>query len=267
MPAGKLEALLTIPSGTVRIVATHSVEGAKNIDFTAGKTYYHSTAGNDSVTFGARFQALLDTAFSGGTAPTFTVSHSGGEGGTGKYSVTPSAGTIEFTGTFHEALAEYTGLEGVGPASPATSELYPDGWWSADCPCARAYGVSDPGHDIGDLVSTKAPDGTVISTEYNRYTEYSLEWLYVPDTKTRINANSSLNQRQAFQRFHRQCILGEASWCSPGGPIRWHADADDDTTYYDYKITDMGSFKAAPAFEGLTAYYPIAIPRMIQVPS
>lgn len=264
---GKIEGLITVPTGGWTIEFQHSVEGAKNITFAAGETYYWSSDGNQASTLPEELKSKLDTAFSGGTAPTFTVAIGAGEDGTGTLTITPSVGTVEATGTFTASASTLMGdLGGVGPGASITSPSQCKSLWLAPTASNSLYGALDAGWDEADYATTKAPDGTVIATQYNRYVANRIEWQNCPRNKVRIAYESTTNE--SFQTFYRDVILGEHAAMTPGGPIRWYPDADTDGTNFEYKVILPGpTFQPQRVIEIWTGLYPVVLDRLIQVPA
>jgi hypothetical protein len=259
---GKIEARITIPAGGWTIAAVHSVEGSKDLVFVAGDTYYWSDKGDGSPFFLQEWEDLLNVAF----AATFTVTGGFAEDGTGKMTVAVDSGTIVFSGVFPADAVTLTGeLDGPGAAASITATNAVKGLWLAPTASNSLYGALDAGWDESDYVATKAPDGTVVATRYNRHVANRIEWQNCPRNKVRTAYESTTNE--AFQTFYRDVILGEHAAMAPGGPIRWHPDADSASSF-EYKVITPGpELRPQRVVEIWTGLYPVVLDRLIQVPS
>lgn len=263
---GKLEALITVPTGGWTIEFTHSVEGAKDVTFAAGETYYWSSLGDQAADLPLTLKTKLDAAFSGGTAPTFSIGEGFGEDESGLISITASAGTIEVTSITASADTLLGGIDAAAAGATIISPNHVKSLWLAPTASNSPYGVLDPGWDEADYATTKAPDGTVVATRYNRYVANRIEWQNCPRNKVRTAYESTTNE--SFQTFYRDAILGEHAAMNPGGPVRWHPDADDPATFFEYKVVTPGpTFQPQRVVETWTGLYPVVLDRLIQVPA
>lgn len=259
---GKLETLITIPTGGFSIEATHSGEGAKTITFSAGDTYYWSSLGDQA----ADFAATLETKFDAEFAVDVTVTIAAGEDGTGRLTILVASGTIEITSITATADTLMGGIDAAGASASLVSPNAVKGLWLAPTASNSPYGALDAGWDEADYVASKAPDGSVVVTQYNRTVANRIEWQNCPRNKVRTAYESTTNE--SFQTFYRDAILGEHAAMTPGGPIRWHPDADTDGTSFKYKVITPGpTFRPERVVEIWTGLYPVVLDRLIQVPA
>jgi len=262
---GKLEALITIPTGGWTSTLTESAGGTGTPVFTAANTYYHSTAGNDSIDFPAELKAQLDAESPNGR--TYTVTLGGGEDGTGKLTISVDSGTFTLTGVTaaYLALMGFTG-ELTPTASSFTSQSAVQGLWLPPSASNSLYGASDAGWDEADYVATKAPDGTVVATRYNRFVANRIEWQNCQRAKVRTAYESTTNE--SFQTFWIDGVLGEQAWATVGGPILWYPDADVDGTSFNYAVINPGkTFRPERVVQNWTGLYPVVLDRLIKVPT
>ncbi len=262
MPNGKLESLITIPTGNWTMDFVHSSEGSKTITLTAANTYYWSSAGNDTVDLVARLEALLDAAF---TAD-WTVSIGAGENGTGKVTISVAGGGTFTTANTDADLQTLLGMTGGEFSSGAASQTSPGhvrGLWLPDGPPQSLYGVSSVGWSEFDAATTEAPDGTTVSTAYNEKRANGLGWIC---KRSKVVVEYESTAGESYEQFYRDCVYGNAAFATAGGPIRWTPDAADDATFHTYKLPVRSVFRHERLSGDWVGYFQIAEPRLVKVP-
>jgi hypothetical protein len=265
MARGKLEALITIPTGDLSFDVTETGGGGASatITLTAANTYYHSTAGSDTVDLAARLKALLDAGLNG----TYTVSTDSSDGGTGKTTISVSGGGVSFfdvTWTDTE-IRDILGYQGdLSNGTSYTSGDHALGLWLPDCPHEQPFGVDDEGWDEYDSANTQSPDGTVVSTVYNRRVANQLTWQAITASRTRTVDEATTNE--AYQTFYKQCLTAASTGFTPGGPVRWYPDADVDGSSTEYRAALERRQAPNRLVQNWSGLYTIQSPRLVKVP-
>lgn len=258
---GKLESLLTIPSGGYDFSLDDATGGPYTVSLTADNTYYWSAAGNDTVDLPARLKERMDAASVGNT---YTVTISAGEGGTGKLTIAVDSGTFDLTWTDTE-LRDLCGFDAnISAAASSTGADQVHGLWLPDCPPMTPFSVSDEGWDESDAITTMAPTGQLCSTVYNTRVATSLEWRMVAKARARTADESTTNE--SFQTFYKQSLWGLKEWASAGGPINYHPDADVDGTFTNYGVVLDKEFKPPQVTAGFDSWYTVMLRRLVKVP-
>lgn len=266
MAIGKLEAKITIPTGnwTFDVAETGGGAASDTITLTAANTYYHSTAGNDTNDLAAALEALLNAA---SLNATYTVTVSAGVGGTGKYTITASGGSvtafaITWTSTDLRDLLGWTG--DVSGALTYTSPNNALGLWLPATPHDQLFGNSDDGYLVTDAAVTTAPNGTTVATLYNRRYENELSWSCVADAKTRIAAETTTNA--SWECFFLKCLTASAAGFAVAGPVRWYPDADTDGTSFEYKAANLTEDKPTRRSASYSGHYTVQSGLLVKVP-
>jgi len=234
---GKLERIIQIPTGdwTFELTESTPVTTPATVTLTAAKTYYWSSAGNDTVDLAAKLKALLDAASP--NSRTYTVTPTFGENGAGGITIAVSSGTFEMD-TFKENAAANNALRDLlgfsGDLTPTAASHVSDqqclALWLPDRPYYNRYGSGDWGHEISDVTGSVSPGGDVSIQYSQRYEVMPLEWQGITRAKMRIAGESTTGE--SFQRVYRNDMLGERGYCAQaGGPFRFYPDAADDATY------------------------------------
>ena len=237
------------------------------ITLTAAKTYYHSSAGNDTLDLPARLMALLDAA----GAATYAVSVDAVEGGTGRYTISASGGSVTaFSLTWiSTALRDLLGFPGhlaiaAGPltyVSPGAAE----GLWIPDGAPLSLTSIGDE-IDESDHTVLESPTGVYVHRlAYHRKRVITdLRYPHISRARARIVGETYVNE--SWQQFWRDVIDGDASAYLQVGQARIYPDAGDDATYYDYWLC-AGTEECRPIAlrEGWQGRFTITCPRLVRV--
>ncbi len=134
---GRIESAVVVPSGGWAVAVNDGV--AYNATLPAA-TYAGPTA-----LVAAWVVALNAAALGAGSAKTFTASIASGEQGTGKTTITISAGTFSLTWTatnLRDLLGWAAGLAAAGTYTSPSGCL---GMWLPDCPISQPFPRGDTG--------------------------------------------------------------------------------------------------------------------------
>lgn len=264
---GKWESLITVPTGGWSCALTEVTDppgggaSAAAIDFVAAKTYYHSSAGNDTVSLAAKLKALLDAE---GVA-TYTVTCDDGEGGTGRYTISATGGSVtEFAITWDEdGLRDVLGFttdDDLSGALTYTSTDAAQGLWLPDGPPL----YDEPGDESDETVAADKAGTNVHRLTYSRIIVISdLVYQGLSRGKSWIAGETYANE--SYQRFWRDAIQHDLSYLK-ASQIRWYPDAATDGTHTDYWVHAMPNAKYEAMVQGWRGLYNIRIPRLTEVP-
>lgn len=181
--AGRLEALITIPTG-IAISATNSVGGPTTVTITPGNYYWTS-----NLIYGAmadQLQTDLNTQRPSGWTVTFDAN-------TRLLTIncTNTPWSITWTSVpFRNLLGFAANISSVSVAQTGTKQVR--GLWAPDCPLDME---GDPrmAPIVTDLRQTRSPQGLVISIVGNRYYRHrGLVWAAVASSRYRA-AGAVLN--------------------------------------------------------------------------
>ena len=261
----KWEALITIPAGgwDCALVETGGTGQSGTVSLIAAKTYYHSSDGNDSATFVEAMTAALDGVGNG----TYGVEFNGGEGESGRYSITcaPIAtGITSFAITWTDpAFGQVMGFTatitgGLTYTSPAAAQ----GAWLPDGPYLGLTGIDDP-LDKSDQTVAIAPGGT--SAHRLQYSRMSIieGARYQSITRARARIAGETYANESWQKFWRDVIDGDLSAYLALGKVRIYPDADTDSTYYDYWVDATPDCTPTAIKEGWQGLFDVPCPRLI----
>lgn len=262
MANGRWEGRIKIPTGGWSIAVTDSGGGPETISLTAANTYYHSSAGNDSVDLGAKLKALLDANST--LAGTYTVSIAAGEGGTGKYTISATGGgniSITWTSTALRDLLGFTG--NLSGAASYTGTNHAQALWLPTCPVETRYGLSSDGLKLRDGSVALAPDGTYKAIVYASHTrnEYVYPWIRAARC---IQAEESTTN-ESFERFWHHVIAGDGAWAEAGAELRWYKDAADDATFKTFNVTDVSRPMYDRALDEFAGLWKVTLPVVLDV--
>ncbi len=233
---GKLEYLITVPTGGWGFTLKEGGASVGSGSLTAGGTYYLSSNGSEGKTFLAAIKSAIEAV--PGRAGTYTVTGGFGEDGSGKITISVT-GVASFelvsfleNGAANNSLRLLMGFTSdLTPASTTfTSDQHVQHLWLPNRPWYNGLGIGDYGTEVTDGRVTIGPTGEVNALSSQRYEEMFLEWRGLSRAKTRIQGE--VTTRESFQQYFRDCMLAEASGAKEAaGPQRFHQDADDDATY------------------------------------
>lgn len=230
-----------------------STGAGATITLTAAKTYYHSSAGNDTVDLPARLIVLLDAAGAG----TYTVAIDAAESGTGRYTISAGGALTAFTLAFVSAplkallgFSANLGTDG-NLALTYTSQGAAQGLWlpSSGNGSGIALGTTAIGDDLDetDASDIGTPDSSNVTRfSYNRRGINAVDYQACTAARSRIAYETYANE--SWQKFWRDCIDGDLSaYLVAVAQVRIYPDAAVDGTYYDYWVRGM----ASPAMDGI----------------
>jgi hypothetical protein len=245
---GRLEARITIAGSTTATV------GGGTATITAG-TYYW---GDFLTEVGTRFA----------TAASTTCALSAGFGRAGTGLVTITFGVAKAIVWVSTSLRDLLGF--AGDSASATSHvgtLHARNVWLPNChyQAPNAISASFRGHRFADKRDAENAAGYVWSHVGQTKEVNWLRWPSAYRSKTFIANEATTNE--SFERFLRDGIWGEASWGTPGGPVKFIPDAAEDSVYATYMVPGMAEFQPTPYFDGwVGGPHTIEIPRLVVVP-
>lgn len=267
MANGKLEARAIVPTGGWAFDITETPSASATITVPAFE-YYHSSGGT-STSLVAKIQSALTAATAGPLAATYTISCDAGEGGTGKYTITATGGSvtsfaITWTDTeLRDLLGWSTSPSG---ALTYTSEGQAQGLWLPEYGFQCVGGGSFPGRIVSDQQIAMASSGATFSVMGRKYREKSITWPMEPVAKVLTVQETTVNA--SFETFLIDGIYGEASWGTSAGPIRFYEDADVNgthLTYYAHGFETWDPHELREHWSG--GLYGVTLPKLIQVPA
>jgi hypothetical protein len=214
--------------------------------------------------------ALLDEVadkFATAAGETCTVTAATGEGGTGKVTITFGAATaVTWVDTDLRDILGFDDdlLSDASHVSPGSARSV----WLPTCPFLTLNSGKDSrwrGHRDGDFRHAMNMSGHVWARHGQHHVRLEpLRWQAVRRDRIWI-ANESVTG-QSFEQFWLDGVWGEAAWGSPGGPIRWYPDADNDGVWGTYRAIDAMTFLPGQLQESWAGMWGVTMPPMIQVP-
>lgn len=266
MANGKLEGRITVPTGGWDLALTETGGGGASgtVTVAAGK-YYHSSAKDFATDFPAELAVQLDAI---GNA-TYTVTVDATEGGTGKYTISATGGSvtafaISWTDTDQRDMMGFSQGNLSGGLTYTSDDQAKLLWLPSKPPVTLALTDVWRGWHETDLHQLESPLGHVFSIAGERKTIMSMQFPLQAAAKTWRAQESTVNE--SFEQMYLDCIYGAGPGGTPGGPVRWHQDADTDGTYGTYYVVGMREWKPADVQEGWTGRYTISLPRLVQDP-
>ena len=264
MSNGKLEGLVTVPSGGWTVSLTGSSSGDSVLP--AGE-YYMSSAGDGS-------NSLLDelaSQWSTTTGDTVSLSISGGESGTGKVTITSDAtlGVTWDSGDSDTTLRTLLGFDADGDLSGSMSYTSRES--------ARAIWLPNTGYQTLNVGNNwagirRSNKRTMVnmagyswSLAGQRRAERRIVWPAVARERTWIVDETTTGQ--SAQQFWRDCVLAEGAWAAePGGPLRFYEDADTDGTHRTYMATEWSEFAPNTFRTHFVSYWGVATGVLVERP-
>lgn len=253
---GRLEYQITVPTGGW----TATVGGT--LATVAAGTYYLSSPGSGA----ADLLATIGTAFATAAATSCTVTASLAGNGTGLSTI--AFGVSKAITWISADLRDVLGFTAnQGAATSHVSPRHVRGAWLPTCPFyVRNSGDLWRGHREGDYRARESAAGHVFSLHGQHKTVLEpLRWGGVK--QKRIWIVNEVVVHESLERFWLDGMWGEASWGTPGGPLRWHPCSTGDDTYGTYRPTaGTEIFNPDHLREGFAGLWSVTMPRMIQVP-
>jgi hypothetical protein len=216
---GRLEASVVIPAGGWAVAVNDG--SAYNATVAAG-TYSGPTA-----VLAALVVSLNAAALAAGSARTWTGSIASGEQGTGKTTLTCSAGanvTLNWTSTnLRNLLGWAANLSGAITFTSPSGCL---GLFLPDCPISQPFPLADLGNHEADVSQTSSPLGVVHTIRtVSRLRHPGIAWSHV--TLARARQSQEANGVRSWERFVRDCLIGTTglSYLGPGCKVTVWPDA------------------------------------------
>lgn len=243
----RLEGQVTIPASTTATV------GGGTATITAG-TYYPTS-----------LMTEVATQFATASGTTCTITMGWGRAGSGLVTIT--FGVAKAIAWVSTALRDLLGFAGdSASATVHVGTLHARNVWLPNChyQAPGAVTATFRGHKEADKRDAENAAGYVWSHMGQKKEVNWLRWASAFRSKTFIG--SEVTAGESFERFWQDCILGDASWGTPAGPVRFYPDADD-TVYAQYKVPGMADFRPTPYYDGwVGGPHTIELPRLVIVP-
>jgi len=263
---GKIEGLITVPAGGWSAQLTDSLGGPTTVTVPAG-TYYPSVADSGARGLAAELESQADAAM----GQDWNVILASGEGGTGKTTINCVGGTctVIWTDTdLRDALGFTANLSGsTGYTSPNQARCL----WMPDGYPIVPFDLDDySGIEENDLIATEAPGGQVYVVGGQTKHALDVTWTGVSHAKTRIAAETTVNE--SFEKFRNDCIVGAASFTTPGGPLAVWMNAGSSASNIKFRISNgeqLSRFTAEQldATPGALRHWNIRLDRLVKIPS
>ena len=252
MPRGRLEGLITVPTGGWTLSATNGTGGPSTVTIAAGS--YTTTS----------YCSYLQTQLNASRPAGWTVTPSFGESGTGLVTINCSSVNWSVTWTSTE-LGSLIGHGNITARASALSGGICPAVWMPDCAYWSPYGKGDHGHYVTDMRQTISPNGAVKTLFGNEMRVLpGLKWEAVQ--KARVKSFDIGAAFQPFEEFWRTVVLGKYYAALPvGSTIAFFPDADVATST-DYRIVDLATFAPPQTVSGYAGLYRVELPRLIEVP-
>lgn len=227
---GRLEGRITLTTAWTATV------GGGTATIAAG-TYYPST-----------LLTAVGTAFATASGTTCAATASLGESGTGIVTITfGSAKAIAWVSTDLRDILGFTADSASATTHTSTKQLR--GVWLPGSNYHALNPVSESWVGWYESDARSAVNGAGYSWTVMGQTRriVSLTWPFVP--RSRAHIGNEVTANQSFERFARDCIWGEPSWGTAGGPIRFYPDAAA-TFYAAYAVPDASRIAPELAHDG-----------------
>lgn len=266
---GRIEALMTIPTGGATMSVTNTGGGPTTVTIPAG-SYYLTAAGGVTGLL-ATVKAQLD-ATRPPASGSWTVALSTGASGTLRITITCTGSwDIEWTGAQGPNLGEILGWEGdvTGVSGAVTSDNQARGVWGPDCPLwMNGHPRMAPKKtDRRDQVS---PTGNVIAIVGNkRYVHRGLRYSHVP--LARYREGSATYENASWERFLDDTQWGENhTWFTPGSKCQIYdhtgsavgSDYASGTGVSGWYLVGLDAIQTDQSEQGYTGLFRVEIPEI-----
>lgn len=263
---GKLEARIRIPTGGWDLSVVETGGGSATVTVPAGDYYHSSGVDSGDSLVAALAAALTDDAT---LTATYTVAISAGESGTGKVTITASGGSVTAIAlTWDDTdLRDVLGFSGDEVATlTVTGDYHARALWLPDC-SPQALNTSPwPGVYESDMAGAESASGHRFAVSGQvKVAREDLRWPAVSQARTWKYSESVTGE--SFERFWLDNIVGRAAWALPEGPIRYHADADDDAGYWTYKAAGPRAFAPDQVKQNWAGKFLVHLPRLVLLPA
>jgi hypothetical protein len=226
---GRLEGRITVPTG-----GWTATVGGGTATIVAG-SYYAKT-----------LLTAVGTAFASAASTTCTAVGSHGEAGTGLVTITfGSAKAIVWVSTDLRDILGFATDSASATSHVGTMQMR--GVWLPNCAYKAPNGIGAwRGWRESDFRSAENAAGYVFAHMGQEKEVTELSWHAVE--RARVWTANETSDNTSWERFHRDCLWGVASWGTAGGPVRFYPDAADSATYVVYKVPDASMIKPQPFY-------------------
>ncbi len=257
---------MTVPTGGWTLSINDSGAGAAVTATLAAGTYYWSTADTIGGGTASLLSAISTSLNLAATTDTITVTLSAGESGTGKLTITSSGSTtIAWVSTDWRDLMGFASDLAAGTTWTSPSQVR--NLWLPDCFYNAPNAVDDAfrGWRESDLRENENAAGYGWAHMGQEKVVNAISWHAV--SRSRIWQANESTTNASWERFCRDGIWGVAGWGTPGGPLRFHPDADSNALYATYRPFQLQNIQPSPAMDGWAAGpWVVSLPRLVQVP-
>ena len=253
---GRLESLITVPSGGWVVAIQGGSDGSPLNATVAAGTYYMTDL----------YAAVQTACNATATLDTWTVTWANGEDATGKVTIAATGGNYTATWTDSD-LRDCLGFETDGTLSGAATNTSTDQakhCWFPDGPHETEYGPNDDGWKESDLRATESPGGNAKFLAGNSKTVNWIRFNGISRAKCRIAGETVGNE--SFEQFHNDAVLGNGPGGMPGAQWKWYWDADV-ATALNCTAHGLEMWKPEKLAEGWIEQWRITVPRLVKVPA
>lgn len=259
--AGRLEALITIPTGGAVVAATNGVGGPTNVTIPAGTYYYTSAGGISSII------TELQTQLNASRPDGWTVTHSlTGTSSTGLVTIncTSTPWSISWTSTaLRDLLGFNSNITAVSAAVNGT--LQARGLWFPRCPLALD---GDPGMapKYSDLRTVDTPRGDIIGHVGNIARRHKrLRWSHVP--RDRYREASATYDYGSWEAFVDDTQHGQGhSYFTPATKVQIYDHnaqrVGTDASVTGWYMRGVEALDSRMSVENFTGYFSVEIPEI-----
>jgi len=250
------------------------------ITLTSGQTFRL----NENGAFVAPVQVnsgvyYLSTQAPGGVQPLLTAFENElNAAGNGTYSVTLNTATgqieviaigvanfgIDWIGADLPNLLGFTQGNLAGNNNHTSQSVPQSLWFPGACPVTLAHSEDWRGIPEVDMHQNESPRGDVFSLVGERKMTMELQFDAVRGCRTWI-AHENV-PGESFERFFLHAIAGDGVGSSPGGPVRWHQDANTLNKFGSYYVVGLRTFRPEQVTRGWAGLYRFRVPRLVLLP-
>lgn len=216
------------------------------------------------------FVTVVKAAFNAASASAWNITHSLGEGGTNKITISETSFSVTWSATtYGPNVRDIFGFAGniSGASTSSTGTKQVRFCWLADAPWKTPHGKNEAGWYLTDARETVSPAGHVVGFVGNTQRRNRIEYNGVAEAHCRIASESTTNE--SFERFWLDAIVGQGPGSVVCGPIYWYTDADSSSTgAFSYSVVGdaLRQFPGQLMVDGYTGFYSIGFD-VVEVPS
>lgn len=261
---GKLEARVNVTTASgFSMTLTDASSGPLVATLPIG-TYYHSTDGDQSNTLAE----ALTTAVNAVMTETWTFTVDTSEGGTGKYTIscTGATCTVSFNLTNLRDLLGFSGNKSGSTSYEGDDQC--KGLWLASQGHQKKNGKPGGTARVSDQQTALNSAGYAYGIQGQDYKTASITWPM--ETRAKCWTADEGTANESFETFLYDGIWGKQAWGTVLGPIRFHPDADANTSsdYGTFSVMEMGSWDPSELVPHFAAgRWGIVLPMLVEVPS